>query len=189
VCRESQIQEMDQEQPQTQDTQQAQDTFKYKETVLKFIMKLSLVLLIIWFVFNYVFGIRQVSGLTMYPSLEDGDLVVYYRLEDNYQIGDVVTFKIDDYTFYARIVAQGGDVVEVTDDGELIVNGNVQQEDVFYPTEPQAGDVTYPCTVEDGSYFVLCDYRTVGLDSRTYGTISEDDFDGKLISVFRRREI
>jgi signal peptidase I len=86
-------------------------------------------------------------------------------------------------------VAQGGDVVEVNTDGQLLVNGNVQQEEIFYPTEPQEGDVTYPCTVEEGSYFVLCDYRTVSFDSRTYGTIPQEDLDGKVITILRRQGI
>jgi signal peptidase I len=125
----------------------------------------------------------------MYPKLRDGDLVLYYRLEKNYQIGDVVTFELNDSTFYCRIVAQGGDVVEVNEDGQLLVNGSVQQEEIFYPTEPQEGDVTYPYTVESDSYFVLCDYRTIGFDSRTHGTIPKSDLDGKIITVLRRRGI
>jgi signal peptidase I len=169
--------------------EQNQDMQRQKETVLMFIVKLCLVLLVIWAVFTFVFGIRQVSGENMYPRLRDGDLILYYRLEQDYQIGDVVTFELDDATFWARIVAQGGDVVEVTEDGQLLINGNVQEEEIFYPTEPQEGDVTYPCTVEEGSYFVLCDYRTISLDSRTYGTIPQEDLDGKVITVLRRRGI
>jgi signal peptidase I len=167
----------------------AQDTWKHKETVVKFIMKLSLVLLIIWAIFTFVFGIRQVSGETMYPRLRDGDLVLYYRLEQDYQIGDVVTFQMNDATFYGRIVAQGGDVVELNTDGQLLVNGNVQEEEIFYLTEPQDGDVTYPYTVEADGYFILCDFRTTGFDSRTYGTISKSTLDGKIITVLRRRGI
>jgi signal peptidase I len=168
---------------------QNQDMWRQKETVLKFIIKLCLVLLVIWVVFTFIFGIRQVSGEHMYPRLRDGDLILYYRLEQNYQIGDVVTFQLEDTTFWARIVAQGGDVVEVTEDGQLIINGNVQEEEIFYPTEPQDGDVTYPYTVDEGSYFVLCDYRTISFDSRTYGAISKKDLDGKVITLLRRRGI
>jgi signal peptidase I len=125
----------------------------------------------------------------MYPRLRDGDLILYYRLERNYQIGDVVTFQMNDTTFLGRIVAQGGDVVELSEDGQLLVNGNVQQEEIFYPTEPQDGDVTYPCTVEEDNYFILCDFRTAGFDSRTYGTIPQSTLDGKIITVLRRRGI
>jgi signal peptidase I len=168
---------------------QNQDTWKQKEIVLRFITKLALVLLSIWAIFTFVFGIRQISGEFMYPRLRDGDLIFYYRLEKNYQIGDVVTFKLDDATFTCRIVAQDGDVVEVNEEGQLLVNGNVQQEEIFYPTEPQDGDVTYPYTVEEDSYFVLCDYRTIGFDSRTYGAIPRSTLDGKIITVLRRRGI
>jgi signal peptidase I len=110
-------------------------------------------------------------------------------LENDYQIGDVVTFKLEDTTFLCRIVAQGGDVVDLDEDGQLLVNGAVQQEEIFYPTYAQDGDVTYPCTVEEDSYFVLCDYRTIGFDSRTYGTIPRDTLDGKIITVLRHRGI
>jgi signal peptidase I len=96
---------------------------------------------------------------------------------------------MNDATFFGRIVAQGGDVVELNEDGQLLVNGNVQQEEIFYPTEPQDGDITYPYTVEEDSFFVLCDYRTNGFDSRTYGTISQSNLDGKIITVLRRRGI
>jgi signal peptidase I len=166
-----------------------QNTWKQKETVLKFVMKLALVLLSVWTIFTFVFGIRQISGETMYPRLRDGDLILYYRLEKDYQIGDVVTFEMNGTTFLGRIVAQGGDVVEINSDGQLLVNGNVQQEEIFYPTEPQDGDVTYPCTVEKDSYFILCDYRTMGFDSRTYGTVPRSTLDGKIITILRRRGI
>jgi signal peptidase I len=79
--------------------------------------------------------------------------------------------------------------VEIDDFGHLLVNGNVQQEEVFYSTEPQEGDVTYPYIVPEDSYYVLCDYRTAGVDSRTFGAVSQDDLDGKVITILRRRGI
>jgi signal peptidase I len=110
-------------------------------------------------------------------------------LEQDYQIGDVVTFRLDHATFFCRIVAQEGDVVDLDADGRLLVNGNVQQEEIFYATEAQDGDVTYPYTVEANSYFVLCDFRTASFDSRTYGAIPESSLDGKVITFLRHRGI
>jgi signal peptidase I len=77
----------------------------------------------------------------------------------------------------------------LNDSGQLIVNGNVQEEEIFYLTEPQDGDVTYPYTVDDDSYFVLCDFRTNGYDSRTYGAVPKSTIDGKIITILRRRGI
>jgi signal peptidase I len=125
----------------------------------------------------------------MYPRLRDGDLILYYRLEQDYAIDDVVTFQLNNATFWCRIVAQGGDVVDLTEAGQLMVNGNVEDEEIFYQTYPQEGDVTYPYTVPENSYFVLCDFRTTSFDSRTYGAIPQSDLDGKVITVLRRRGI
>jgi signal peptidase I len=174
------------EQPQEPETQ---DTREQKKTVLRFFLKLAAVLLVVWAIFTFVFGIRQVDGESMYPRLRDGDLILYYRLEQDYQIGDVVAFRVDGKKVQARIVAQGGDVVEVTAEGQLLVNSHLQQEEIFYLTEPQEGDISYPYTVEADSYFLLCDFRTSGADSRTFGTISQKDLDGKVITVLRRRGI
>jgi signal peptidase I len=167
---------------------EAKDTWAQKETVLRFIMKLAAVVLVVWAIFTFVFGIRQVSGETMYPRLRDGDLILYYRLEQDYAIDDVVAFHVDDNVREGRIVAQSGDVVDLTE-GQLVVNGNVEQEEIFYQTYPQDGEITYPYTVPENSYFVLCDFRTNGFDSRTYGAIPQSDLDGKVMTVLRRRGI
>jgi signal peptidase I len=174
---------------QEQNQNQNQNISLQQETVLKFLLKLCLVLLAIWVAFTYVFGIRQVSGENMYPRLRDGDLILYYRLEQDYQEDDVVAFDIDGYHRVGRIVAQGGDVVDLNTDGQLVVNGNVRQEEVFYATEPLVGGVSFPYTVEEGSYFVLCDFRTASVDSRSYGTIPQSDLAGKVITLLRRRGI
>jgi signal peptidase I len=191
------VQEPDTQEPQDQDaeTQEAlapdpQKNKEQKETVKRFLIKLLVVLLVVWAIFTFVFGIRQVSGETMYPRLRDGDLILYYRLEQDYQIGDVVTFKEEGEKLQGRIVAQGGDVVELTDDGQLMVNGNIQNEEIFYVTfEGAFQDTEFPYTVEADSYFVLSDFRTDGYDSRNFGAVSRKDLDGKVITLLRRRGI
>jgi signal peptidase I len=128
-------------------------------------------------------------GETMYPRLRDGDLILYNRRDRNYNIGDVVVFQANSLTRVARIVAQGGDVVDINDDGQLLVNGNIQEEEIFYPTEADQAGITYPYTVEAGSYFMLCDYRTISVDSRSYGAVPAKNFYGKVITILRRRGI
>jgi signal peptidase I len=151
--------------------------------------KLLVTGLLLWAVFTFVFGLARISGESMYPRLRDGDLILYYRLDRNYSQGEVVTFRINGNRRTARVVATGGDVVDITEEGQLLVNGNVQEEEIFYPTEKASAGITYPCTVEEGSYFVLCDFRTASTDSRDYGTISGKDISGKVITLLRRRGI
>lgn len=136
---------------------------------------------------TYVFGITINVGEEMYPRMRDGDLVVYFRINSEFAIGDIVTFNIDGKQRFGRIVARGGDVVDMTDDGMLIVNGNVQEEEVFSETSKADRATQFPCQVEPSSIFVLCDNRTAATDSRDFGTIKKDDISGKVITILRRR--
>lgn len=154
-----------------------------------FFIKLAVIVVAAWVLLGLVFGVAVVQGEDMYPRLRDGDLMLYYRLQKDYYIGDVVTFRQNGRRYTGRIVAQGGDIVDVNDDGELLVNGNVQNEEIFYPTQAQTGQITLPCEVPAGAVFLLCDFRTNGTDSRSYGPVSVDDLDGKVITILRRRGI
>jgi signal peptidase I len=158
-------------------------------TIRTFFVRLIVFAMIIWAIFTFVFGIMRVQSEVMYPRIRDGDLLVYYRLGKDYAIGDVVTFEIDSSRRVARVVAKGGDVVDFNDEGELLVNGNAQLEEIFYPTEPREDGVAFPYTVPDDSYFVLCDYRTISADSRDYGAVAGSEIDGEIVTVLRRRGI
>lgn len=125
----------------------------------------------------------------MYPRIRDGDLMLYYRLQREYHTGDVVTFTRDGTRYTGRIIAREADSVNLGDGGELLINENVQSEEIFYPTMKAEGEVTFPCQVPTGSVFLLCDYRTSGTDSRTYGPVKLKELDGKVISIMRRRGI
>jgi signal peptidase I len=163
---------------------------KSKKKVLWFFIKLASVCLVIWIIFTFVFGIGIMNGETMYPRLRDGDLYLYYRLDSSYIIDDVVTFQIDGSRSAARVVAMGGDVVDISEQGQLIVNGNVKDEEIFYVTEKTiTTEIDFPYTVPENSYFVLGDFRTSSVDSRAYGALSRSDIDGKILSFLRVRGI
>lgn len=165
------------------------DTQQAIADIRSFLIKLAVVLLASWVLLGLVFGLAVVQGEDMYPRLRDGDLMVFYRLQQDYYIGDVVTFRQGGRRYTGRIVAQGGDTVDVNDDGELLVNGNVQSEEIFYPTQVAEGQTSLPCTVPDGAVYLLCDFRTNGTDSRSYGPVQISDLDGKVITILRRRGI
>lgn len=138
---------------------------------------------------NYVFGVMQMSGETMYPRLRDGDAILYYRLDHDYHMGDVVVYDYRGMNRVARIIAQGGDVIDLSENGEVIINGLPQMEEIFFLTEKSAAGIKYPYTVAEGSYFLLCDYRTIGSDSRDLGAIPGEQILGKVVTILRRRGI
>lgn len=154
-----------------------------------FLIKLVAVLLAGWMLLGYVFGITVMDGEDMYPRIRDGDMLVFYRLQKEYHAGDVVIFSRNNQRYTGRIVARGGDTVDITEEGQLLVNGSVQDEEIFYPTyEPEEG-WALPCELLEGEVFLLSDFRTIGIDSRSYGPVDMDELDGKVMTILRRRGI
>lgn len=160
-----------------------------KRDILGFFGRLAAAAVILWIVFTFVFGIAPMRGEDMYPRIRDGDLMLFFRMEKDYHIGDVVIFQKDGRRYTGRIVAMENDTVDMTEAGELLINGSVQQEEIFYPTQKSGVQIAFPCMVEEGSVFLLCDFRTNGNDSRGYGTVPVRQLDGKVITILRRRGI
>lgn len=159
-----------------------------KEDMLYFFFKVFVVIIIAIVLLRSVYGIEFVEGQNMYPSIKDGDVVVYFRINSQYQNSEVISFRKDVSNYIGRIVAQAGDIVEITEEGDLIVNGNVQQEDIYFDTYPDnASGITFPYVVDKDCVFVLGDYRTNAVDSRHFGQVSLKEINGKVISIIRRR--
>lgn len=160
-----------------------------KKLIIHFFIKLTIVCSVTTAIFTLIFGVLFCKGEGMYPRIRDGDVAIYYRLVRDYQAGDVVVFNNSGTNVAARIVAQSGDVIDLNQDGQLIVNGNVQQEEVFFPTESIPGGITYPYKIGEKQYFLLCDNRPSASDSRFFGAVSQKEIKGKVINLFRRRGI
>ena len=123
-------------------------------------------------------------------GIRDGDVLFYYRMQRDIRVGDVLAVKVDGQTQIGRVVAVGTETVDISPEGQLLVNGNVVSEEIFYATYLVSGtNVTYPYDVPEDSYFLRSDFRTNGYDSRNYGSVSRSDVKGKVITVMRRRGI
>lgn len=155
-----------------------------------FFTRFVILLIFLWLLFGVFFGITPMRGSDMFPRISAGDLLLYYRLEKNYNSEDILVFKKQGKLSTGRVVAHGGDSVEITGDGELKVNGNVVVEsNVFYKTYPYGKKVKYPLKLKKGEVFLLCDYREGGKDSRYFGAISKKEIKGKVITVLRRSNL
>ena len=156
--------------------------------LLKLIAKVSAIILVSVLLFTFVYGAVRYQEPYMSPAIKDGDLVVFYRFaKKTYMPRDLVVIKNGSSKEVRRIIACGGDVVDITDSG-LIINGALQQEpEIRAPTYRYNEGIEFPITVPYGEYFVLADERHGANDSRIYGTISQDDLAGKVMTMIRRR--
>lgn len=134
-------------------------------------------------IYTFVASICYVNGESMWPTLYNGDIVLVNRLDRNYEHGDiVVTDATNSFREHLvkRVVAIGGDEVDISDNGELLINGEVSQ----YNFENGVfGDIEYPFTVPEGSLFLMGDNRNHSTDSRfkSLGAIRKENIVGTVI--------
>ena len=70
------------------------------QTLIEFIS----IIAVIFLAFQFIWGIGTVDGMSMYPTLHDGDRAVYYRLEKDIAKGDVVVLdRQEDGIFIKRV--------------------------------------------------------------------------------------
>lgn len=111
-----------------------------------------------------------VSGLSMQPTLDDGDIVLCDKLSDTDRLdyGDIVVIKTEWWKdIIKRVVAVPGDTVNIAD-GYLYVNGS---ESEYQFTTTAGGVLSYPVTLGENEYFCLGDNREHSADSRELGPI------------------
>ena len=142
--------------------------------------------------FVFLIGVDRVSGMSMYPYLNDGDWIVYSRIGKEMRRDEVVVFEKDGESMVKRIAGLPGDTVEINASGScVIVNGVQVREDYVTLTdgdqEKAEDEMGLPLTVMNGQYLVLGDNRTVSIDSRdsNIGTVPEEAVLGRVIWIVR----
>lgn len=158
----------------------------FRRDRIALLLRTGMLALGLWVAFSQVFLLHRNQGLGMFPAVKDGDLVLAYRLQQEYRKGDLVVYRREDRLHMGRVVACGGDVIRMDDEGGLSVNGSSQSGEILYPTFPREGS-TYPQRIPEGRVFLLGDYRTQARDSRDWGPVPLEDIQGKVITLVRRR--
>ena len=186
-------------------TEKKQQKLKpFFKRLFKLVAKLAILVAMFVAIFHFIFGIHYLRGNYMFPAFRDGDLVMTYKLEEAVK-NDVVLYDLNGEDRLGRIVGYAGDTIEFSVDGELMVNGCVASEEIFYPTTERNETKNYSqtnddgndtsnasekdvYTVPDGTVYILNDYRSEGTtDSRNFGAVSTNALKGKIFLMIRRR--
>jgi len=148
----------------------------------KFVVSVMTVSILAYVLLHFVFWVGIVNTSAMSPSVKAGDLLICDRTAKTYSIDEVVTYTHADVTYYGRIVAQSGDVVDIDSSGYISINGNILSRGVT----PAVGGIDYPFTVSEGCYFIVCDNYLNNVDSRVLGEISTEEIKGKVMTLLRK---
>jgi len=165
--------------------QTAYDKQELKRGYLSLLFKLAVTAAVLLLFFSFVCLLWRVQGQEMFPAVRDGDLLLASRLDKQYSRGDVVIYEAEGQRRVGRIVARESDRLEITKDGNLTVNGAMQSEAVFYPTQAEQED--FSVQVPEGCVYILGDHRDACRDSRDFGPVPAEHVKGKVIGLLRIR--
>lgn len=125
--------------------------------------------------------VLRVSGSSMEPNLNDGDIIVGIK-SGTFETGQICCFYYNNRLLLKRVIATGGDWVEIDENGYVYVNGNMLDEPYVRERSMGICDIEFPYQVPDGQLFVLGDHRSTSVDSRStvVGCIDVSEIVGKM---------
>ena len=160
--------------------------------IVKYTLSASLIALIIR---GFVFIPVPVEGKSMNSTLMQGDFVLMEKFTSIKRF-DIIVFRMNDGTTYIkRVIGLPGDTISYRANqlyvNEEKVNENFLKDNLAedHETIPFTNDFEFSelmgvKKLGKGSYFVLGDNRRVSKDSRSFGSISEENIIGKARMVF-----
>jgi signal peptidase I len=126
--------------------------------------------------------VLRVTGTSMTPTLQNDELVICRKYGD-FKQGDVIAFYFNNKILLKRVIGVSGDIIDISNDGTVYVNGEVIDEP--YLNEKAFGecDIDLPYQVPDERVFVMGDHRATSVDSRStsVGCIANEAIVGEVM--------
>ncbi len=178
-----------------------QEKQKVSKKALWYLSQLILLLVVVVGFRTFVFSTVTVKGSSMEPTFTHGNIVgvnkIFYLFAQPKQ-GDIIICKLESGTgkqeqIIKRVIGLPGDRIEIKEldtydlEYELYRNEEPIEEDYILEPMQQPGNLQYPYTVPEKSYFVMGDNRNASTDSRNKSiqAISKQDIIGKVCFKLR----
>ena len=125
--------------------------------------------------------VLRVTGSSMTPTLQNDEVLLCSKLSE-VRRGDIIAFYYNNKVLLKRVIALSGDVVNVTEDGTVYLNGEPLDEPYISEAARGECDITLPYQVPENRVFVMGDHRAVSIDSRStaVGCVAEENVIGKV---------
>lgn len=153
--------------------------------IFKEIFPYIIIILVVVLIRTFLVTPIRVQGLSMYPTLDDKDLLLLAKCDQSYERFDIVILDYHGERLVKRIIGLPGESVSYTDN-QLYINGE-EVEESFLPENLEFSDFDTLLIghekIPEGNYFVVGDNRNNSTDSRVFGVVNKKDILGT--AVFR----
>lgn len=160
---------------------------RYRRVLRSTVYTLITVAAIAVLVATLLMPVLQIYGSSMSPTLTDKDIVLSIK-QTEFKSGDVVAFYYNNKILVKRVIAQSGEWVDITPEGDVYVGKSADSMQLLeepYLQEKALGDcnIEFPYQVPESRVFVMGDHRSVSVDSRNtaVGCVAEEQLVGKLV--------
>ena len=165
-----------------------------KKIIKEIITWLLLIVLTItasYFITTNVFVKTAVAGVSMEPTLMEGQVVIVNKIEyylKSPKRNDVIVYKQSnrEHSYYEikRVIGLPGETVKIKN-GIIYINDEALKEKVKTETIENAGLAEEGIKLDDNEYFVLGDNRNDSEDSRfaSVGNVLKNEILGKAIAT------
>ena len=164
---------------------------KIIKEIIIWIVLIVLTLISSYFITNNVFVKTEVSGVSMEPTLKEGQVVIVNKLEYYFKKpkrNDVIVYKQTNkehsYFELKRLIGLPGETVKIKN-GVIYINDEVLKEKVKVDIIQNSGLAEEGVKLDDNEYFVLGDNRNDSEDSRfaSVGNVLKNEILGKAVAV------
>lgn len=114
-----------------------------------------------------------------YTDNTDGNLKAGYIERHGFSYFTYNVLEFGKKSYIKRVIAVGGDTIEITEEGSVLLNGEVLEE--TYLPEGTVTPITgayYSLEVPEGCVFVMGDNRAASRDSREFGVVPLERVEG-----------
>jgi len=168
-------------QVQTESQRQPEDWKRFALDVLETVI----LAVVLYFGINAISARVRVDGLSMNPTLQNGEYVLVSRLAyktGEPQRGDIIVFSFpidQSQDLIKRVIGLPGETITIQNN-EVLVNGMKLEEPYIAQSPVYSGE----WTVDEGQLFVLGDNRNDSKDSHQWGLLPAENVIGKAMVIY-----
>lgn len=165
-----------------EELEREESKYNFRKTLLNIAGVLTVTAAVAVLIATRLLILVQVNGVSMAPTLEK-DEIIFLQQTKEVKTGDVIGFYYGGRVLLKRVIAGGGDYIEIDNEGNVYVNDKKLEEPYLMGQSLGKCELDFPYQVPEGMLFVLGDNRAVSMDSRikAIGCVEKDQIVGKVV--------